>query len=186
MDQAYGTIGGMDPRSTARAHVLEHFRWIDGDADTWSMLRDADGLRIISDGLVELLRPERIDVIVGIEARGFVLAPLVARQLGVGFSPIRKGGALFPGETIDLQTGPDYRRAQQRLALRTDHFDEGQRVALVDDWIETGSQAAAAAQLISSAGARLVAIAVLIDEASAEARASLPKIHALVAGDDLP
>lgn len=176
----------MGHQSDARAHVLQHFRWIDGDADTWSMLRDADALQAIADGLAELLHAERIDVVVGIEARGFVLAPLVARQLEVGFSPVRKNGALFPGDTISLQTAADYRGHHQTLTLRADHFRDGQRVALVDDWIETGSQAAAVAQLIAQTGATLVDIAVVIDEASAEARASLPPIRGLVLGSDLP
>ena len=56
----------------------------------------------------------------------------------------------------------------------------------MDDWIETGSQAAAAAQLISEAGAKLVAIAVIIDETPVDVKASLPPIHALALGDDLP
>jgi len=176
----------MSAGADVRAHVLEHFRWIDGHADTWSMLRDADALRAISDGLADLLRSEHVDVIVGIEGRGFVLAPMVAQQLGVGFSPVRKNGALFPGETISLHTPVDYRGKQQALALRVDHFREGERVALVDDWIETGSQAATAAHLVSKAGARLVTIAVIIDETSADVKASLPPIHALVLGEDLP
>ncbi len=178
--------GGMSAGSDVRAHVLEHFRWIDGDADTWSMLRDADALRAISNGLADLLRSENIDVIVGIEARGFVLGPMVAEQLGIGFSPVRKNGALFPGETISLHTAADYRGKQQTLTLRADHFHAGERVALVDDWIETGSQAATAAQLISEAGARLVLIAVIIDETPVDVKASLPPIHALAVGEDLP
>lgn len=150
------------------------------------MLREADSLRTIVDGLTELLRDDQIDVVVGIEARGFVLAPLVARGLDVGFSPIRRDGALFPGETISRQTGSDYRGRSHELTLRSDHFQPGQRVALVDDWIETGTQAMSAAQLISDAGAALVAIAVIVDETSDEAKASLPAIHALVQGEDLP
>lgn len=170
----------------ARDHVLKHFRWIDGDADTWSMLRDSDALLAISEELAQTLRAEKIDVVVGIEARGFVLAPLVAQQLGVGFSPIRKGGALFPGETISQATSPDYRGRKHTLSLRSDHFGCGERVALVDDWVETGSQASTAARLVAEAGSTLVAVAVVIDEVSPEARASLPTIHALVSGDDLP
>lgn len=134
----------------------------------------------------DLLNEEQIDVVVGIEARGFALAPLVAHRLGVGFSPIRKGDALFPGHTITRRTGADYRGKHQALTLRSDHFHPGQRVALVDDWIETGKQAACVAQLISEAGATLVAIAVVIDEASAKVRGTLPPVHALALGEDLP
>lgn len=176
----------MTVRNAARTHVLDHFRWIEGDADTWSMLRDAEALSAITDGLSDTLRDERIDVVVGIEARGFVLGPLVALKLGVGFSPIRRAGALFPGKTASSMTAPDYRGKQHTLAIRADHFESGQRVALVDDWIETGSQAFTATQLVSETGATLVAIAVVIDEASAELKAKLPPVRALVRADELP
>ena len=61
-------------------------------------------------------------MIVGIEARGFVVAPLVALTLGVGFSPIRKGAAMFPGPTVAAESAPDYRGRTQKLAARTDHL----------------------------------------------------------------
>lgn len=172
--------------AAARSHVLRRFRWIGGDADTWTMLRDPESLRAIADGLTDLLRNDEIDLVVGIEARGFVLAPLVAVGLGVGFSPVRKDSSLFPGETQIRMTDVDYRGNTNSLAIRSDHFHPGLRVALVDDWIETGSQAVAAANLVAGTGARLVAVAVVIDEASDAARSALPPIRALALGQDLP
>lgn len=150
------------------------------------MLRDPDALAAIVAELATLTGTDAPDVIVGIEARGFVLAPLVAVRLGVGFSPIRKGDAMFPGPTASTESEPDYRGRTQRLAARTDHLGPGVRVALVDDWVETGSQAIAARRLIEETGADLVNVTVIVDEASPGARASLPVIRSIVGGDDLP
>ncbi|MFT7712175.1 phosphoribosyltransferase family protein [Clavibacter tessellarius] len=169
----------------ARRRVLERFRWIDGDADTWTMLRDPAALRAIVDALADLLADRELDVIVGIEARGFVLGPAVALALGIGFSPIRKDGANFPGDVIRHRSESDYRGRAQVLAARRDHFAPGHRAGLVDDWIETGSQAQAAQRLVADAGAELVAVAVIVDEAGAEARAPLPPIRSIVTAEDL-
>jgi adenine phosphoribosyltransferase len=168
-----------------RRHVLERFRWIDGDADTWAMLRDANALQAIVAALADLLADRELDVVVGIEARGFALGPAVALALGVGFSPIRKDGAMFPGDVIRHRSEPDYRGRTQLLAARRDHFAPGHRAGLVDDWIETGSQALAAQRLIADAGAELVAVAVIVDEAADDARASLPPIRSIVTAADL-
>ncbi len=171
---------------SARSHVLTHFRWVDGDADTWNMLRDAASLSSIVAELACLTDTDKPDVVVGIEARGFVFAPLVALALGIGFSPIRKGDAMFPGDTVTVESAPDYRGTNQKLSARIDHLGPGVRVALVDDWIETGSQAAAAKRLIEATGAELVNVTVIVDEANEVARALLPVIRSIVSGDDLP
>jgi len=168
-----------------RRRVLERFRWIDGDADTWTMLRDPAALRAIVDALADLLADQALDVVVGIEARGFALGPAVAVAIGIGFSPIRKDGAEFPGDVIRHRSHPDYRGRTHVLAARRDHFAPGQRVGFVDDWIETGSQAVAAQRLIADAGAELVAVAVIVDEAADAARAELPPIRAIVCAGDL-
>ena len=170
----------------ARRHVLEHFRWIDGDADTWTMLRDPAALRAVVHALADLLVDQELEVIVGIEARGFVLGPAVAIALGIGFSPIRKDGAKFPGDVFRHQSMPDYRGRTQVFHARRDHFSPGQRVGLIDDWIESGSQAVAAQRLTATAGAELAAVAVIIDEADGNARRVLPPIRSIVSADELP
>ncbi|WP_445337284.1 phosphoribosyltransferase family protein [Clavibacter sp. CFBP 8614] len=170
----------------ARRRVLEHFRWIDGDADTWTMLRDPAALRAVVHALADLLVDQELEVIVGIEARGFVLGPAVAIALGIGFSPIRKDGAKFPGDVVRHQSMPDYRGRTQVFHARRDHFSPGQRVGLIDDWIETGSQAVAAQRLVATAGAELAAVAVIIDEAGGNARRVLPPIRSIVSADELP
>jgi len=176
----------MDPVTLARASALEHFRWMDGDADTWAMLADGTALAAIVAGLAQLARQHRPDVVVGIESRGFLLGPAVAAALGIGFVPVRKEGALFPGELVRQETEPDYRGNRQVLLARPELLPPGRRVVLIDDWIETGSQALAAAHLIASCRAKLVAVVVIIDEASPAARDQLPPISAVMTGADLP
>ena len=149
------------------------------------MLRNRDALKAIVRGLAHLAGEKQPDVIVGIESRGFALGPAVAVTLGVGFSPIRKDGSLFPGDVVEQLTEPDYRGSQRTLLARRDQFEYSQRVVLVDDWIETGSQAIATAQLIASCGAELVASVVIIDEASDSARSKLPPIRALLTSAEL-
>lgn len=154
-----------DERSLAASEVLAHFRWVESDADTWNMLREPASLAAIVAELSRRSAMESSDLIVGIEARGFVVAPLVALTLGVGFSPIRKGDAMFPGVTATVASAPDYRGRTQELTARTDHLGPGVRVSLVDDWIETGSQAGAAQQLIEETGAELVNVVVIVGDA---------------------
>ncbi|MDZ5077703.1 phosphoribosyltransferase family protein [Nesterenkonia sp. HG001] len=172
--------------TTAHANVLHHFRWVQGDADTWNMLRDASSLDSIVSELARLSATDKPDVTAGIEARGLVLAPMVALTLGIGFTPIRKGGALFPGDTATVESSPDYRGRAQTLSIRTDHLGPGVRVSLVDDWVETGSQAAAAKKLIEDSDAELVNVTAIIDEADEAARSMLPVIRSIVRSHDLP
>jgi adenine phosphoribosyltransferase len=168
-----------------RQAVLEHFRWIEGAADTWSMLRSAESLARVVAGLAALVESDRPDVIIGIESRGFVLAPAVALALGIGFAPVRKDGALFPGPAVRRTTGPDYRGNRRTLSARQDLLSPGQRVVLVDDWIETGSQAIATKALVADCDALLVSVAVIVDQAGAMAHAELPPITGLVRGSEL-
>jgi len=178
-------MGRSDSITSAREQVLHHFRWIDGHADTWAMLADAESLSAVVRGLTELARPERPDVIVGIESRGFLLGPAVAVALGIGFVPVRKDGAAFPGDIIRQETAPDYRGNQRILSTRSDLIRPGHRVVLIDDWIETGSQSLAAAQLVAACGGDLAAIVVVVDEAYETARGLLPPIRSVVRARDL-
>lgn len=92
----------------------------------------------------------------------------------------------FPGDVIRHRSTPDYRGRTQVFEARRDHFSTGQRVGLVDDWIETGSQAVAAQRLIATAGAELTAVAVIVDEASEDVRHVLPPISSIVSASGLP
>jgi adenine phosphoribosyltransferase len=103
---------------------------------------------------------ERIDKVVGIESRGFMVGTPLAYRLGVGFVPIRKQGKL-PAETLghdyELEYGSD------RVEIHVDAIEKGERILLVDDIIATGGTAIAAAALIKKLGGELVECAVIID-----------------------
>ena len=167
--------------------VLQHFQWIDGHADTWRMLSDPGALQTIIDGLASLAECEqRPDLVIGVEARGLALGLAVAARLGIGFAPVRKSGALFAGDKLLQTTEPDYRGIRQELSIRRDLIAPGSRVVLIDDWIETGSQARAAMRLVARCGANLASIVAIVDDTNDNARNGLPSIHSLVTSDMLP
>lgn len=169
----------------ARTHVRDHFRWIDGDADIWSMLQRGSSLKAVVDGLAAMAAIDRPDLIVGIESRGFVLGPAVALQLGVGFVAVRKDGAIFPGPVARRQTEPDYRGNRRTLSIRRDHVMAGTRLVLVDDWVETGNQATAVSRLVDELGSEVVSVVTIVDETSEVVRHQLPRLRSLLRAGDL-
>jgi adenine phosphoribosyltransferase len=128
--------------------------------DITTLLRNAEGLRVTIDTLAKPYAADRIDVVVGIESRGFILGAAVAERLGAGFIPVRKPGKLPARaikETYDLEYGKD------ALEIHADAVERGQRVLIVDDVLATGGTAAAAAQLVRKAGGQLHGLAFLIE-----------------------
>jgi adenine phosphoribosyltransferase len=113
----------------------------------------------------------QIDVVAGIEARGFILAAPVALALGAGFVPIRKKGKL-PFTTVGATYQLEYASAE--IELHTDSVQPGQRVLLVDDVLATGGTAAAALGLLTGLGAQVTALAVLIELDFLNGRERLP------------
>ncbi len=112
-------------------------------------------------------RSEVIDVIVGIDARGFILAAALAHRLGIGFVPIRKSGKL-PFDcyeiTYDLEYGTD------TLAIHQDAFPRGSRVLICDDVLATGGTLAASVELIKKLGGNTIGIALLLELTEFEGR----------------
>jgi adenine phosphoribosyltransferase len=128
--------------------------------DITTLLRNAEGLRETIDTLANPYSADRIDVVVGIESRGFILGAAVAERLGAGFIPVRKPGKLPAKaikETYDLEYGKD------ALEIHADAVEQGQRVLIVDDVLATGGTAAAAVQLVRKAGGQLHGLAFLIE-----------------------
>ena len=166
--------------------VLDHFAWIDGHADVWAIFRDADALRAVVQALAEPFRDKGITAVCGIESRGFLLGGAVAVELGAGFVPIRKASGLFPGAKVTRATAPDYRGLVNTLRLQRAALAAGDRVVLVDDWIQTGSQAQAVQSLIAECGATLVACSVIVDELTDQRRPEIAPVHRIVRAAELP
>jgi adenine phosphoribosyltransferase len=120
-----------------------------------------------------------VDVVAGIEARGFIFAAPVALALGAGFVPIRKAGKL-PHVTKAAEYALEYGTAT--VEIHTDAVRPGQRVLLLDDVLATGGTAAAAAGLLEGLGAEVVAVSFLIELGFLAGRDRLPgrDVHALV------
>ncbi|MET0998896.1 MAG: adenine phosphoribosyltransferase [Marmoricola sp.] len=101
-----------------------------------------------------------VDKVVGMEARGFILAAPVALALGVGFIPVRKPGKL-PSQTREVSYELEY--GEETLAMHTDALEPGERVLVVDDVLATGGTARATAQLIEEAGAVVHGLAMMLE-----------------------
>ncbi len=128
--------------------------------DITTLLRDAEGLRLTIAALTEHCAGKNIDVVAGIESRGFILGAPLALALGVGFVPIRKPGKL-PGDKVGLDYQLEY--GSDRVELHADAVAPGQKVLLIDDLIATGGTALAAATLIEMVGGDIVECLFVID-----------------------
>lgn len=128
--------------------------------DITTLLKDPKGLQLLVDGLAEQYTTHRIQKIVGIEARGFVIGAAVAYKLGVGFVPIRKAGKL-PGQTFKEEYALEY--GSDVMEIHQDAIVDGERVLLIDDLIATGGTAIAAVSLIEQLGGDIAGCAFVID-----------------------
>ena len=105
-------------------------------------------------------------------------------SLGVGFAAVRKEAGLFPGPKVSVQAAEDYRGLRHRLRMQA-VLDERDRVLLVDDWAERGSQARAARHLVESTGATFLGVSLLVDQLEPATSAALGRITALVSAAEL-
>ena len=128
--------------------------------DITTLLLDPQGLRAAVDGLLLPFLHLPVDLVAGIEARGFILGGAVAHELGKGFVPVRKRGKL-PHKTIGQEYQLEY--GVDAIEIHADAIAPGQRVLLVDDLVATGGTATAAIELLRRSGAELVAAAFVID-----------------------
>ena len=136
--------------------------------DITPLLADGKAFAAVVDALAVTYGP--VDKVVGIEARGFILAAPVACRLGVGFVPIRKKGKL-PGATFAQDYDLEYGTAT--IEVLTDAFEPGERVLVIDDVLATGGTARATADLLQRAGARVAGLAVLLELSFLNGRAKL-------------
>ncbi len=140
--------------------------------DMTPLLASPEGLRAAVAELIALA-PERIDVVVGMEARGFILAAPVAHELGAGFVPVRKPGKL-PGDLYTEQFALEY--GHETLTIKTDAVLPGARVLVIDDVLATGGTVGATAALVRRLGAELVHVAVLMELAALPGREKLAEL----------
>jgi adenine phosphoribosyltransferase len=138
--------------------------------DITPLLQDADSLREACDLLAEPFTKARIDLVVGIESRGFIFGVPVALALGAGFSIARKQGKL-PWKTRRESYELEYGSAE--IEMHADAVRPGQRVLVIDDVIATGGTAAATARLVRALGGEVVAASFLIELAFLDGRKAL-------------
>ena len=147
--------------------------------DITPLLADAEAFRLAVDGLAAPFAGAGVTHVVGIEARGFIVAAPVAHQLGAGFVPVRKAGKLpweIEREEYELEYGTDL------LEVHRDAVHPGERVLIVDDVIATGGTAAATARLVERLGGTVVGLTFLLELAALDGRAKLAghPVHAVL------
>ena len=128
--------------------------------DITPLIKDPDGFRKTIGLFVERFKSERIDVVVGVEARGYILAAPLAYELRTGFVPVRKPGKL-PGSKVTEEYALEY--GTNSLEVHDDAVGRGKRVLIVDDVLATGGTAAATGRLVERLGAEIVEFAFLIE-----------------------
>lgn len=150
--------------------------------DITTLLRDGPAFRRVVDLFAERYQEERVDVVVGVESRGFIFGGALAHQLNAGFVPVRKLGKL-PGKTIEVEYELEYGR--DALAIHEDAIRAGQRVLAVDDLLATGGTMAATLRLIQLLGGHVVGVAFMIELAFLHGRDKLKNypLHSLITYD---
>lgn len=138
--------------------------------DITPLLQDSDALRVACELLADPYRGQGIDVIVGVESRGFIFGPPVALALGAGFAIARKQGKL-PWETVAESYELEY--GVEHVEMHRDAIAPGQKVLLIDDVIATGGTAAATADLVRRMGGEVVGSCFLIELTFLEGRKRL-------------
>jgi adenine phosphoribosyltransferase len=140
--------------------------------DITTLLKDPAGLMAAIRAMLGPFADDGVELVVGIESRGFILATPMALDLGCGFVPVRKPGKL-PAETLrqeyDLEYGSD------AVEIHADAIAPGQKVLLVDDVLATGGTLAATCQLLEKLGAEIVGISVLAELSFLQGRERLPE-----------
>jgi adenine phosphoribosyltransferase len=128
--------------------------------DITTLLQDPDAFRQSCDELYERYKNMKIDLVVGLDARGFIFGSVLAYKLGVGFIPIRKKGKL-PSKTVSHTYQKEY--GPDTMEIHEDAIKKGDQVLIVDDLIATGGTCSAAAALVEKLGGEIVECAFVID-----------------------
>lgn len=148
--------------------------------DITPVLADAELLRLAIEGMAEIFAGQKVDKVVGIDARGFIFGAMIAQRLGAGFIPVRKKGKL-PWKTRGVDYSLEY--GTNSVEMHVDALAPGERVVLADDLLATGGTAGAALRLIQDTGAELLGSVFFIELAFLEGRSRLTgtgPVHALI------
>jgi adenine phosphoribosyltransferase len=128
--------------------------------DITTLLKDNLGFATLIDALAEYYLPQKVDLVLGIEARGFIFGPALAYRLNAGFVPVRKPGKL-PSVTVKAEYELEY--GSNTLEIHKDAIEKGQRVIIVDDLLATGGTAEATAKLATSLGAQIAGLGFVVE-----------------------
>ncbi|MFK2824485.1 adenine phosphoribosyltransferase [Bacillus sp. B190/17] len=138
--------------------------------DITPLMDNGEAFRYATDQIVEYAKERNIDLIVGPEARGFIVGCPVAYALGVGFAPVRKEGKL-PRETVKVTYGKEY--GDDVLTIHKDAVKPGQRVLITDDLLATGGTIEATIKLVEQLGGTVAGIAFLVELSYLDGRSKL-------------
>ncbi|WAA11559.1 adenine phosphoribosyltransferase [Fervidibacillus halotolerans] len=128
--------------------------------DITPLMNNGEAFKYATEQIVEYAKEKEIDIVVGPEARGFIIGCPVAFALGVGFSPVRKEGKL-PRETVKVEYGLEY--GKDVLTIHKDAIKPGQKVLIIDDLLATGGTIDATIKLVEQLGGVVVGCAFLIE-----------------------
>ncbi len=128
--------------------------------DITTLLKDKTGLKCVIDALKSHYQDDRVDFVLGIEARGFIFAPALAYALGTGFIPVRKPKKL-PAECERVEYALEY--GTDALEIHRDAIQRGNRVLIVDDVLATGGTAAATTRLVEKLGGTVAGVSFVIE-----------------------
>jgi adenine phosphoribosyltransferase len=151
---------------------------IDGHADVLGMFVEPGVLHRAAAALALPFATARITKVAGLEARGFIIGAAVALELDAGFVALRKPGGIHPGPKASVVTRPSWRGHPVTLMVQRAAINPGERVLVIDDWAETGSQALAAKELIEECGGAYAGLALLVDQLAEETRYVLSPVFA--------
>jgi len=142
--------------------------------DLTTLIKDKAGLRQLIDSFADHYSGKELDLVVGIEARGFIFGPAVAYRLGTGFVPVRKPNKL-PAATARISYQLEY--GTDSLEIHRDAIRPGDRVLIVDDLLATGGTANACVHLAKNLGASIAGVGVIVELESLKGRAKLDGVE---------
>jgi adenine phosphoribosyltransferase len=147
--------------------------------DITTLLKEGDAFREVIDRMAEQIGDAPVDVVVGMESRGFIFSAPLAYKLGAGFVPVRKLGKL-PAETIEVEYELEYGTAT--LEIHSDAITKGQQVLIVDDLLATGGTVLGTIELVRRLGGEIAGLSFMVELTALHGRDKLDEfdIHALI------